>query len=145
MTNKVKIEVYSDGSGNSFNSDGGYGFVVVIDGINTKEGSGYLSSATNNVAELTAAIQGLKYADAYIQAANIANYEVTLISDSQLTLGYANGTYKCKAIHLGPLNIEIKKYYNKLSASTRWVKGHSGDQYNEICDKLAGEARASRL
>src|SRR5690606_23150478 len=100
--------------------------------------------ATNNVAELTAAIQGLKYADAYIQAAGLVNPEVILVSDSQLTLGYASGLYKCKAIHLGPLNIEIKKYYNKLSASTRWVKGHNGDQYNEICDKLAGEARAQK-
>lgn len=139
-----KIDIYSDGSGNSFDSDGGWGFVMVVDGVKLKEGSGYLTSATNNVAELTAAIQGLKYVDAYIQAANINDYEVTLISDSQLTLGYASGLYKCKAIHLGPLNIELKKYYNKLSATTKWVKGHSGDQYNEICDQLAGQARAQK-
>lgn len=140
----IKIEVYADGSGNTFDSDGGWGFVMVVDGVNLKEGSGYLPSATNNVAELTAAIQGLKYADAYVQAANLTNYEVILVSDSQLTLGYASGLYKCKAVHLGPLNIEVKKYYNKLSATTKWVKGHSGNHYNEICDQLAGEARANK-
>ena len=139
------IEVYSDGSGNTFDSDGGWGFVMVIDGVKKKEGSGYLTKATNNVAELTAAIQGLKYVDAYIQAAQLTSYEVTLISDSQLTLGYASGLYKCKAIHLGPLNIEIKGLYNKLNANTRWVKGHNGDEYNERCDVLAGEARANKV
>ena len=140
----MKIEVYADGSGNTFDSDGGWGTVLVIDGVNTKELSGYLPSATNNGAELTAAIQGLKYADAYIQAAGITDYELTLVSDSQLTLGYASGLYKCKAIHLGKLFIEIKGLYNKLNAQTRWVKGHSGDEFNEICDALAGEARANK-
>lgn len=140
----TKIEVYSDGSGNSFDSDGGYGFVVLVDGVKVKEGSGYLASATNNTAELTAAIQGLKYADAYMQAAKLTSAEVILISDSQLTLGYASGLYKCKALHLTPLFLEIKGIYNKLNANTKWVKGHNGDQYNELCDQLAGEARANK-
>lgn len=139
-----KIEVYADGSGNTFNSDGGWGFVVVVDGIKIKEGSGYLASATNNVAELTAAIQGLKYADAYMQAAKLTIAEVVLISDSQLTLGYAGGLYKCKALHLTSLFLEIKAIFNKLNASTKWIKGHSGDQYNELCDQLAGTARANK-
>jgi len=141
--NKTKIETYSDGSGNTMDGDAGWGFVVVVDGVNIKESSGYLIKGSNNVAELTAAIQGLKYVDAYIQAAQLTSYDVTLISDSQLVLGYASGLYKCKAIHLGTLNIELKKYYNRLSASGRWVKGHSGDKFNEICDVLAGEARKS--
>ena len=74
----IKIEVYADGSGNTFDSDGGWGTVLVVDGVNTKELSGYLPSATNNVAELTAAIKGLHYADAYIQAAQLTDYEVIL-------------------------------------------------------------------
>lgn len=135
------IEVYSDGSGNSFDSNGGWGCVLVVDGVKLKELSGYLDSATNNTAELTAAIKGLKYADAYIKAAKLDNYQVTLISDSQLTLGYASGKYKCKAEHLRPLYDEIREVYNKLSADTRWVKGHNGDTYNEICDELAKTAR----
>ena len=141
---KTKIEVYSDGSGNTFDSDGGYGAVIVINGKSIKELSGYIPKATNNVAELQAAIQGLKYADAYIQAAQLTDYEVILVSDSQLTLGYASGKYMCKAIHLSKLFIEIKGLYNKLNAAARWVKGHSGDEYNERCDVLAGEARAGK-
>jgi ribonuclease HI len=141
---KTKIEIYSDGSGNTFDSDGGWGFVMVVDGKKLKEGSGYLAKATNNTAELTAAIQGLKYVDAYIQAAKLTDHEVILISDSQLVLGYASGLYKCKALHLSALFIEIKNLYNSLKATTRWVKGHSGDEHNEACDVLAGNARANK-
>lgn len=138
----IKIEVYSDGSGNSFDSDGGWGSVIVVDDILIKELSGYLPKATNNTAELTAGIKGLKYVDAYIQAAKLKEYEVILISDSQLVLCYASGKWKCKALHLAPLKIEIMNLYNKLKVKGKWVKGHSGNKYNERCDALAGEARA---
>ena len=139
-----EILVYSDGSGNTFDSDGGYGAAILVNGVKVKEVSGYLPKATNNTAELTAAIQGLKYADAYISAAKLKEYEVILISDSQLVLNYATGAWKCKAIHLGALRIELAKIYNKLKTTGKWVKGHSGDEYNELCDKLAGEARKGK-
>lgn len=144
MTKKTNIEIYSDGSGNTFDSDGGWGFRLIVDGEVKKDGSGYIAKATNNVAELTAAIEGLKYVDAYMKAQNISDADVTLVSDSQLVLGYASGLYKCKAIHLAQLNIELKNLYNKLSASTRWVKGHNGDEHNEACDVLAKTARTSK-
>lgn len=140
----MKLEVYTDGSGNTFDSDGGYGFCLVVDGVIKKEGSGYLPKATNNTAELTAAIEGLKYTSAYIQASQAVNPEVVLVSDSQLVLCYASGKWKCKAMHLAPLKIELMNLYNKLKADGRWVKGHSGDTHNEICDKLAGNARANK-
>ena len=139
-----KIEIYSDGSGNTMESDGGWGFVMVVDGVKLKEGSGYLPKATNNTAELTAAIRGLQYVDAYMQAASLDKADVTLISDSQLTLNYASRLWKCKAEHLRPLRTELSSLFNKLNAKTKWVKGHNGDEFNELCDELAGEARARK-
>src|SRR3954470_10862470 len=95
------IEVYSDGSGNTLASDGGFGYCIVIDGIFFAEGSGYLPQATNNIAELTAAIKGLKHALSIITQNKLLPLpKVTLISDSQLVLGYASGKYRCKAEHL---------------------------------------------
>jgi hypothetical protein len=41
--------------------------------------------------------------------------------------------------------IELTKLTNQLRVSTRWVEGHSGDQYNEECDRLANEARKALL
>ena len=142
----MKIEVYCDGSGNTFESDGGYGYRVLIDGKISHEGSGYLSSATNNVAELTAAIEGLKSIQmgGYNTVCPPSTTEITLISDSQLTLGYASGRYQCKALHLTPLYIELRKLYKELNCTQQWVKGHSGNEHNEAVDKLAGAARKNK-
>lgn len=140
----MKIEVYSDGSGNTFDSDGGWGFRIVIDGKLHSEGKGYLPKATNNTAEITAAIQGLEAAQTHIITNGIVKADVTLVSDSQLVLGYANGKYKCKAIHLAQLYIKLKNLYGQLSADVRWVKGHSGDEHNEATDVLAKAGRESK-
>ena len=143
----MKVEIYADGSGNTFDSDGGYGWRLVIDGVMFSEGSGYLPSATNNVAEITAAIRGLEAAAAYINSSPLlaqSPKQVVLVCDSQLVLGYANGAYKCKALHLSGLYIQLRKVYQALGASTRWVRGHSGDEHNEAVDKLAREARKSK-
>lgn len=140
------IEVYSDGSGNTFDSDGGYGYRVVVDGVLFTEGSGYIPQATNNVAELKAAIEGLKSALAIItQNKWLPLPKVILVADSQLVLGYASGTYRCKAEHLKPLQVELQKVFNLLKSNTRWVKGHAGNEHNEGCDKLAKAARQGKV
>lgn len=138
------IEIYADGSGNTLNSDGGFGWRIVVDGKFLEEGSGYLPQATNNVAELTAGIEGLKRASAIIMQNGWNLAKVVLISDSQLCLGYASGKWRCKAEHLKPLKAELQKVYNEVDAETRWVKGHDGDEHNEACDKLAGAARKGK-
>lgn len=143
----MKVEIYADGSGNTFNSDGGYGWRLVIDGRLHSEGSGYLTSATNNVAELNAAIKGLEAAAQYVATLSVQPpnvNEVVLICDSQLVLGYASGAYKCKALHLTSLYLQLRGVFNSLGATTRWVKSHSGDEHNEAVDKLAGSARKNK-
>lgn len=139
-----EVRVYSDGSGNSFGDDGGWGYRIVIDGCVVDEGNGYLPNATNNVAEITAAIRGLQAAQLYVDTNFTESVQIVLVSDSQLTLGYANGKYKCKAEHLRNLHKEIRQLYDTLNAKTEWVRGHSGDEHNEAVDKLAGNARSNK-
>lgn len=142
--NPTIIEVFCDGSGNTFNSDGGFGWRIVVDGKVLEDGSGYLLKATNNVAELTAAIEGLKRVETIILQNGWQLAKVVLVSDSQLCLGYASDKWRCKAEHLRPLKTELTQIYNKLDAETRWVKGHGTDEHNNACDRLAGEARKSK-
>jgi ribonuclease HI len=136
----MKIEVYCDGSSNGkTGAIGGWAFVVVIDGVKNHEDSGKEANATNNTMELRAAINALEYvAKNYPQCTDI-----TLISDSQLALNYANGTYRCKKPHLVPFYCKIRQLHDKLKITTKWERGHSGEPNNERCDQLAKAARES--
>lgn len=146
----MNFEVYCDGSATTADKPGGYGFVLVQDGTKFGEGCGHLSKATNNVAEITAAIRGLEQlsksseytnALAAVGTGNVQQVTITLVSDSQLTLRYATGEYTCRKYHLQLLCSQLKAIYQRLGATTRWVKGHNGDEHNERCDVLAKEAR----
>ena len=134
----MKVEIYSDGSSDGKTGGvGGWAYLVLVDGVKVHEASGSEPNATNNSMETAGAVAGLEWV--------VANHptceDVTLISDSQLVLRWASGEYKIKAPHLIPLVIRLKRAFNKLNAKTEWVKGHSGNEFNEAADKLAKAAR----
>jgi ribonuclease HI len=141
----MKIEVYTDGSATIASKPGGYGFVIVGDGQKIAEGSGHMELATNNDAELEAAIQGLvavlKLITESPTSFSRAEASVTLVSDSQLILGWVNGTYRFKQADKRQKYDQLKYLVRKLNVGTRWVLGHSGDEHNERCDRLANDAR----
>lgn len=140
----MKIDVYSDGSATTADKPGGCGAVVLVDGILYRELAIHLESATNNDAELISAIKGLDCALEYLskcQGSFELECEVTLISDSEIILNWANGTYRFKQSDKMPLYDHLRRLVKKMKVKTKWVKGHSGDRWNERCDKLANNAR----
>jgi len=102
----MKLEIYTDGSATVKTKPGGYGWVLVKNGEKIDEGSGYIPFASNNDAELEAAIQGLMVVYKYIEkhffygcGANLHtpdSYHVTLVSDSQIILNWASGISQFK-------------------------------------------------
>lgn len=142
----MKLEIYCDGSATIAELPGGWSYVIVIEGIEYKRESGGLHKATNNVAEIQAAIEGMQFV-LRCQSNGLVpiteDLEITLVSDSQLVLRYASGQYQCKAFHLIPYYTKLRTLYKTLNASGRWVKGHNGNHFNEICDKLAKSARVA--
>lgn len=137
------IEVYSDGSATVATKPGGYGYVVVIDGVKAYEGNGHMELASNNDAELEAAIQGLATVlKMRIEGKlPIDNHEIYLVSDSQIVLGWVDGTYRFKQAAKRQKYDQLMHVCKKLNVKTRWVQGHSGDEHNERCDKLANLGR----
>lgn len=140
---------YSDGSCKSNPGPAGWGVVILDErGQFLEEARGFIGEATNQVAELSGAIAALRLTP--------VGALVELVSDSQYVLkgisewrkgweakGWRNAKNEAVA------NKEVWKVLFALvderQVTTRWVKGHNGDEYNERCDVLAGQAVAFAL
>ena len=94
--------------------------------------SEYLDDATNNEAEYTALIEGLKY------GLELKLININIYSDSELIVNQVNGDYKVK-------NDRMKKLYhivlNLLEQYDNWVINHVMRDDNIIADKLSKDGR----
>ena len=147
----MKLEIYTDRSATVKAKPGGYGWVLVQNGKKIDEGSGYIPFASNNDAELEAAIQGLVAVYGYLKNHFVdglkenlyerGSYDLCLVSDSQIVLNWASGANQFKQQDKMQKYRALRLLMERMSVQTRWVKGHTGDEHNERCDELANIAR----
>ncbi len=135
-----QVTIYSDGACSGNPGPGGFGTILVYNGIEKEISKGF-ESTTNNRMELLGAITGLECLK--------EPCEVKVVSDSK---------YLCDAINQGwlaswksrgwkkadkkpVLNQELWERLDALlslhTVTFEWIKGHSGHPYNERCDTLA--------
>ncbi|WP_237154817.1 ribonuclease H family protein [Oryzibacter oryziterrae] len=149
MANGASVEIYTDGAAEPSNpGPAGSGFVVVHEGVEVGHWSDHLGIATNNIAELTAAIRALEALDAL----NRTDLSVVIVSDSQYVVnGFtkwlprwkvngwrgANGK-PVKNRELWDQLIDVAARFPKLG--WRHVYGHSGNKWNDRADQLANAA-----
>ncbi len=88
----------------------------------------WIGETTNNVAEYTAAVEGLR------RAAVMGARRVHLRSDSQLLIQQLKGTYRVKAPHLRPLYEQAKQL---LAGFDRVQLQHVPREENREADRLA--------
>lgn len=137
-----KIELYTDGACRGNPGNGGWGAILVYNGVE-KELSGGEKLTTNNRMELMAAIAGME--------ALKEPCRIVLTSDSKyLTDAINKGWLESwkrnnwrKADKSAVLNVELWQRIDKLlsvhDVEFVWVRGHEGHPYNERCDALATE------
>lgn len=137
------VDIYTDGACRGNPGKGGYGTVLVYNGIEKELSAGY-SLTTNNRMELMAAIVGL---EALKEPCNVTLYSDSKYLVDAITLGWAEGWQKRgwrKADKQPALNADLwKKLLGLLkvhNVTLVWVKGHAGHAYNERCDSLATTA-----
>ncbi len=128
----MSITIYTDGSCMPNPGRGGWAYIAIEDDSETHVKSethvyGGDNKSTNNKMELTAVIQALSDFKKY--------KKLTIYSDSQYVIKCATGVWKKSK------NLELWEEYEKVSKGKDitfvWVKGHNGDKYNEMVDKLA--------
>ena len=136
-----KVQIFTDGACSGNPGPGGYGAILIYNGIE-KVLSGFEKETTNNRMELLAAISALNLLK--------EPCEVELFSDSAylvnaFNLGWIfnwikNGwKIKSKEVKNSDLWIEILKHHNNHIIKFIKVKGHSDNEYNNRCDKIARE------
>ncbi len=91
----------------------------------------YIGKATNNVAEYSALIFGLR------EAAKLKSNSIIIYSDSELLVQQLNGFYKVKNAGLKPLFKEAKRL---LSSYIGVTISHIPREENSEADKLANQA-----
>lgn len=135
----MKLSLYCDGS-SSGKKDGpiGWSWILLVNEKITNWDYGGQPDGTNNIAELLAAINGLKYIASkpnIVEKIIKKEWSLEVVSDSQYVLNMADQLFSPTTNH--DLVQEIIDLKHNTGASTRWIRGHSGEQFNERCDRLA--------
>ncbi len=134
------VELYTDGACSYNPGPGGWGVVLIYQGYE-KRLSGFVDNTTNNQMELLAVIKGLQQLKEpcnvllYSDSAYVVNaFQKKWIDDWVVKNWKTSSKKKVKNVELWQELFALSKKNN-----ITWikVKGHSDNEYNNICDKLA--------
>ena len=144
-TNKASqnIEVWTDGSCLGNPGPGGWGVVVHL-GDQAEELKGGALDTTNNRMELMAVIKGLEYLlSKGLSKALLYTYSnyVKNVIQSWIYAWKKNGWVNAKKEPVANQDLwqTLDRLNQQVDISYHWVKGHSGNVFNERCDVLAKE------
>ena len=138
-----EISIYTDGAAKGNPGPGGYG-VVLLAGIHRKELAQGYRKTTNNRMELLAvivALEKLKRKPSKAIVFSDSKYVVDSIEKGWLFNWEKKGFAKKKNVDLWK---RFLKVYRQHEVRFEWVKGHDGNEFNEVCDKLAVKAAESK-
>ncbi len=141
-----KIIIYTDGGCRGNPGIGGWG-VWLRYGDHDKKLKGSEKDTTNNRMELTAAIKAL-------EAIKSSTIDIDLYTDSKYVMSGINEWIKgwklrgWKTANKKPVkNVDLWQKLDEVNAKHNvhwyWVKGHSGNEGNDMADELANQAMDS--
>lgn len=126
-----KYIAYTDGSANNKSIDrfGGAAYIILQNGEVIHRASKGFKGVTNNEMELMAIISAVYFCP--------DGSELTVCTDSQYAITVLSNRTKRYDINMNLIS-RYRLYSSRLkSVKFVWVKGHSGDKYNEMADHMA--------
>jgi len=139
---KKKIIIYTDGACKGNPGKGGWG-VVIIDNNISKELSGSSNNTTNNIMEMTAAIEALSYFKSSKDILIFTDSKYVLLGITEWVHNWKSNNWvnkKKEQIKNKTLWLELDRLNDFHSVEWKWVKAHNGDRGNERADYLASQA-----
>lgn len=126
--------IYTDGAYSKSKDLGAFVFIIVDENDNEVCRMGHVTTSENNNR------QELKAIIAAVSKLPDDARKVRIISDSMYALNTLSGECIRRANHdLFKLWEKTKRKKAVVELEFLWVKGHSGDYYNELCDELCNE------
>ena len=128
----MKALLYTDGGARGNPGPAAYGFVLESDDGTVLAGEGKaIGTATNNVAEYSGLIAGLR------RALELHVPEVEVVSDSELMVKQMRGEYRVK-------NEALRELFGEATRLARQIETveyrHVKRAHNELADRLVNEA-----
>ncbi len=143
-----QVTLYTDGACSGNPGPGGWACVLLYNEFRRRI-SGYEQYTTNNKMELMGVIKGLE--------SLTRPMPVLIITDSQYVKnGFSEGwlenwqkngwkTKSGRAVKNIELWMQLSLLQRKHHLTWQWVKGHSGNEFNEMCDELARNAISKKI
>ncbi len=143
MDAKNPLAIYTDGGCSGNPGPGAWAYVVIEGADLLTQAYGSEALTTNNRMELMAVIKALEA----VMNDGVRDRRIIVHTDSQyVQKGISAWILKWKAngwrtstkepVKNQDLWRRLDENANALSVEWRWVKGHAGDEYNELCDRL---------
>ena len=128
----MKARLYTDGGARGNPGPAAYAYVLEAeDGTTIASHGETIGIATNNVAEYSGLIEGLR------KALELQVPEVEVVSDSELMVKQMRGEYRVKNEALRSLSLEAAALARRLG---RVEYTHVRRAHNELADRLVNEA-----
>lgn len=138
VTEKNTAVAYVDGSYNIETKEFACGVIIFHDGKETTYSRAFSDPELATMRNVAGEIEGAKLAMQYCVDNNIE--EIDIYFDYEGIEKWCSGAWKTNKNG----TIAYKKFYDEISKSVKVnfikVKGHSGDKYNDMADRLAKDA-----
>ena len=150
---EASLRIYTDGGCSGNPGPGGWAYVMVQQTFQGEQviakDKGSEKDTTNNRMELTAVIMALR---ALKTMTNVPRQAAVLTDSQYVQKGITDWirnwkrnawrTADKKPVKNQDLWMELDSLANEFPLKWEWVKGHAGNEYNEMCDAMTQEAIA---
>jgi len=151
---ETSLKIYTDGGCSGNPGPGGWAYVIVQKTFQGDEivarSKGAEEDTTNNKMEITAVIMALR---ALKKMKNVPRQAAVYTDSQYVQKGITDWIRKWKRnswrtsdktpVKNKDLWLELDSLAVEFPLKWVWVKGHAGNEYNELCDRMTQEAIAS--